>query len=411
MSHSDALEAAKRLKAHMEARGVKCSIELQPDVNGTWDVLAKRGIISHHTASYIRQGLTPLLALVKKGRSDVRGPLANGYGGRDLVYRIITMGKANHAGRGGPLRLQTLVPQDYGNRYTWGTEYEGGYEDWSLEMRIFMAKANAALLDYFDFELRAAAEHKTWTPRKVDRRDYTDTISHAEIVKYGAKTQPAPKHAPKPQNPWSGKNPNEVHALGSRVLRIYDAGTDVKYVQTRLKLTLDGFYGTDSVKAVKAYQKANGIPQTGMVDGQTWRKLTGGPVPNVGSKAPDGAALLPVDGKFERADIVRLQNVLGVKPTGNFKDKELAVALQKFLNKAVAQHHIKNLTGRSQLATDGDAGTKTIRVLQFYLFTKYAESVLKRRAVYGDFDGVRGEKTNKLLQFALNKANASAKKF
>lgn len=295
MTQTESMAAAQQLKAHLEARGVRVSIELQADVRGLWDVVGKRGVISHHTASHISQGLTPLLALVKRGRTGVPGPLANGYGGRDLVYRILTMGKANHAGTGGPLSLGQYVPKDYGNLYTWGTEYEGGYESWDdvPGMRDFMARSNAALLEYFGFGLEAHGEHKTWAPtRKIDRLNYTTQSGRDEIaaVLNGGAVTPLPVVVNQPQpvgtSPWAGKDPNASYANGSRVLRLYSAGTDVQFAQRTVGATPDGYYGNATVAAVKAWQGRNGLVKDGIFGPRSWAKALTQPGTPTGVSAP-----------------------------------------------------------------------------------------------------------------------------
>lgn len=189
MSYAVAMLEARKLKAHLEAQGIRVSIELQPGVAGSgWYDDRKIGVLSHHVASRRTMGLTPFLALVKKGRTDVPGPLCNGYMGFDRVYRIITMGWANHPGRGGPLVLAGhRIPRDNGRPYLWGTEYEGGLDlaDFTTEYRVAMARANAAILHYLDLPVDAHAEHLTWAPgRKIDRKGYTAESGRAEIRRY-----------------------------------------------------------------------------------------------------------------------------------------------------------------------------------------------------------------------------------
>ena len=55
-------------------------------------------------------------------------------------------------------------------------------------------------------------------------------------------------------------NPKAKHAVGSRVMNLYDAGTDVLWLQKRLyklgyNVDRDGYYGPGTVKAVKALQE------------------------------------------------------------------------------------------------------------------------------------------------------------
>ena len=44
---------------------------------------------------------------------------------------------------------------------------------------------------------------------------------------------------------------------------------------------IDGDYGDNTRKAVRAFQKASSLPPTGEVDLTTWKRLAGGPVPSV----------------------------------------------------------------------------------------------------------------------------------
>lgn len=193
MGYAEDLVRAKRMKAHLERFGVKVSIELQAGAGGSWSIGTHRFIMSHHTASWPWQGPTPALNIVKLGRPDVPGPLANGYGGYDLVYRILTFGRANHPGAGGPWTAGGYtMPKDNARAYAWGTEFEGGYETYSPEMRDFMARVNAGLTSYFAEEwgkdvrqyVEMNLEHKDWAPlRKPDRKDITRAISMTEITR------------------------------------------------------------------------------------------------------------------------------------------------------------------------------------------------------------------------------------
>lgn len=191
MSRATAMAEAKHLKAIMERHGVRCSIELQPGRPWSGDQWYSRkyGIMNHHTAGS-RKGDTPSLALCKRGRTGIPGPLCNGYGGRDLVYRIITLGLANHPGQGGPLVVSGVrIPRDSARPSMWGTEWEhDGVTPWPPEMRVFMAKANAALLEWLGRPIAASIEHSTWAPtRKIDRNGYTAKSGQQEIRELGGK--------------------------------------------------------------------------------------------------------------------------------------------------------------------------------------------------------------------------------
>jgi hypothetical protein len=193
VSRDTALAEARKIKAAMTRHGVKCSIELQvgrPWSGDDW-YSRKHVLMNHHTAG-AKTGGTPSLALVKRGRSDLPGPLCNGYGGRDLVYRIITLGLANHPGAGGPLTVAGFaIPKDSARASAWGTEWEhDGVSAWPAAMREFMGRANAALCDYHGIPYTRSIEHNTWAPsRKIDRNGYKAATGQAEIKAWaGRKT-------------------------------------------------------------------------------------------------------------------------------------------------------------------------------------------------------------------------------
>ena len=164
-----AMREAKELKAHMELYGLKVSIELQQG-RGEWYV-PKYLVMNHHTATRKGGSLTPALSVVKNGRSDVVGPLANGYGGYDFIFRIITMGLANHPGLGGPITIDGVhVPKDSMRSPSFGIEWEGGYHTWTAAERQWMAKANRAITEFYGRSIYSQLEHKDWAPtRKIDR--------------------------------------------------------------------------------------------------------------------------------------------------------------------------------------------------------------------------------------------------
>ncbi len=190
MSQEYALAEARRLQAIMTRRGVRCTVELmagRPWSGDPW-YSPKHALMNHHTAGS-PNGLTPSYALCRNGRSDLPGPLCNGYGGRDHVYRIITLGLGNHPGPGGPLTLAGFtIPKDSARISCWGTEWEhNGTSPWPADMREFMGRANAALLEWRAIPLGRSHEHSTWaTPagRKIDRNTYTAARGQAEIAPF-----------------------------------------------------------------------------------------------------------------------------------------------------------------------------------------------------------------------------------
>lgn len=198
MTYAACLAEARELKSIMTKWGVPCSIELVGGRGSDPWALPKKYIrMHHHTAAWYRPGgnLTPTLGLCKKGRSDLTGPLCNGYGGFDRVYRIICMGLANHSGLGGPITIDGVyIPKDSGRGPTWGTEWEGGYQDWAQipGMLEFMGRADNALAEWSGRPDTSQMEHSTWTSRKIDRLNFNRTKGIALTAQWNGAGKPTP---------------------------------------------------------------------------------------------------------------------------------------------------------------------------------------------------------------------------
>lgn len=218
MSRASALARAQGLKSALLAAGVpQVSIELVEGrpISGVdrWDALQVKTNFTHHIVSRYGSNKTPGLALIKRGRSDLPGPLCNGYGGFDLVARIICMGLANHPGAGGPITVNGFrIPKDSARRYAFGWEFEGGIDpaDWNriltnpatgkqMNFHEFMARCSAGAQNYFRLPVTANLEHSTWTPRKIDRLGYTQASGVAAIKRYSSKPPTGSKPVPSPE--------------------------------------------------------------------------------------------------------------------------------------------------------------------------------------------------------------------
>lgn len=218
-----ALQRARKIREVLLDYGVpEVSIELlpgRPTSGDVWNALDPVSTMSHHIASKpTPSNPVPGLRLVKVGRLDLPGPLANGTAGVDLVYRILCLGLANHPGEGGSMVVSGplgafRIPKDVGRPYIWGTEYEGGFSEavWDrvyqnrrtkkkMTFREFMGRANGGLteaiwlpgissrdrhptrqMDLAGYHM----EHKTWAPtRKIDRLGYTTEEGRNEIRRY-----------------------------------------------------------------------------------------------------------------------------------------------------------------------------------------------------------------------------------
>lgn len=190
MTFPQALSAAQSLRNHILDAGVKAvSIEfVEGRGSGGWHDNRFIGTLGHHIVSRRSQGLTPGLNLVKKGRTDLVGPLCNGYGGFDEVARIICMGWANHPGAGGPYALPSgTIPANNGRPYLFGWEFEGGINplDFTPSYREFMGRCLAGTLRWLGLNESSHLDHKHWAPgRKVDRLNYSLMGARAEIRPY-----------------------------------------------------------------------------------------------------------------------------------------------------------------------------------------------------------------------------------
>jgi N-acetylmuramoyl-L-alanine amidase len=124
-----------------------------------------RGVMFHHTASNRAGGPAASLGTVVQGRPDLAGPLCELLVGRDGTVFLISGGRSNHAGPGGPW---INIPEDSGNQYTYGVEVEndGRQEPWSDELLKVCELLFATLL----LDLRRAPGwlmgHKEWAPRR-----------------------------------------------------------------------------------------------------------------------------------------------------------------------------------------------------------------------------------------------------
>lgn len=86
---------------------------------------------------------------------------------------------------------------------------------------------------------------------------------------------PTPKPKPKPKPAPLRWRAYARTPSGSRTARVWDRGDDVKSLQVRFGLKVDGYFGADTETAVRWYQRVGRLTVDGIVGPATWRLLNG----------------------------------------------------------------------------------------------------------------------------------------
>lgn len=148
-----------------------------------------------------------------------------------------------------------------------------------------------------------------------------------------------------------------VTKSGDETLQKGDSGSAVKAVQQRLKelgyysSSCDGNFGTQTVNAVKAFQKKNGLSQTGIADAATQKKL------HSSSAVKANAATSKTDGTLKKGDkgtaVKQLQQRL--KELGYYT----SAIDSEYGAKTIAA--VKAFQQKNGLTADGVAGSATLK--------------------------------------------------
>lgn len=118
-----------------------------------------QGLVFHHTATRGYDYDYPSLGIVRDGRSDLPGPLAQiGLGRHTGTMYVIAAGYANHAGGGGWDGLS-------GNGSVWGIEAEndGIGEGWGSEIARSYVAVAASLARHTGFTEARVMRHAEWS--------------------------------------------------------------------------------------------------------------------------------------------------------------------------------------------------------------------------------------------------------
>jgi len=247
------------LPTELEAAGLKVAEVPGWLERGRAEMGPTKGVICHHTAGPAT-GNMPSLGIIRDGRPDLPGPLAQLGLGRDGTYYVVAAGRANHAGAG---RWETLTD---GNQNFVGIEAEntGNASDpWPLVQMDAYQRGVAAILKKIGAPVIMCCGHKEYAlppGRKID-----PIFSMAEFRSGVAAIM-------------GGANPPVlipgVDARDRATLRRGAQDELVRLVQQKIGMSKpDGIYDATTEAAVRTFQTAHKLVPDGIVGPKTWTTL------------------------------------------------------------------------------------------------------------------------------------------
>lgn len=234
---------------------------------GHGDMGTIEGVICHHTAGP-RIGNFPSLGIVRDGRSDLPGPLAQLGLGRDGTWYVIAAGRCNHAGPGAFNNLTA------GNTHFIGIEAEntGLHNDfpWPDVQLDSYRRGVAAILKHVNKNSDCCIGHREWA---LPQGRKTDPTFDMDGFRYGV-------------NAIIGGNALMPHVIpvveagvngqpGRATIRRGAANDLVKTVQRKLKVDVTGSFDGHTEAAVRTFQRERGMVPDGIVGPKTWAALDG----------------------------------------------------------------------------------------------------------------------------------------
>jgi len=160
-----------------------CRVREEPGwrTRGHGGMVAVRGVLCHHTGS---AGMPGSRNVVRDGRSDLPGPLAQLTLDPDGTFSVIAAGQCWHPGRGGPL---LNCPRDSGSPYLIGIEGVSNGTYWTDAQRREYPRGVAALLRKLGARTAEGwvAEHAEWAPgRKPDMGNWDPNDMRREVNRH-----------------------------------------------------------------------------------------------------------------------------------------------------------------------------------------------------------------------------------
>lgn len=232
------------------------------------------GIMVHHTAG------ADSLNIIRNGRGGLPGPLSQFHIEKSGVINLVSQGNCNHAGlgssavyydvlneRGVNLNAATRGLKDDigGNRYFWGIEVENrgdGVDPYPASQINALVGLCAALCDLYGWSPNRVIHHREWTRRKVDMSWRGDIRGAVAMVLRGGKYTEEDDIMLKKGD--SGEKVKEAQRQLNRVL--YGHHDPARGTNPAAALIIDGVFGANTEKAVKAVEAKFGWPATGVID-------------------------------------------------------------------------------------------------------------------------------------------------
>lgn len=258
------------------------------------------GVVCHHTATRNPDRLNmPTLNMIRDGRSDLAGPLAQLGLGLDGTYYVVAAGRANHAGKG-EWRGVT------GNSRFIGIEAENSGtaadQPWPEVQMDAYRRGVAAILARLGASVDMCCGHKEYAPGRkpdplFDMKEFRDGV--AAIMRGSVASRPL----------IAATSPS-----GRPTLRRGTRGDAVVALQQAVGATpADGLFGPTTEARLRQFQRLNGLVPDGIAGPATWQAIDD-PAPVAEAAAGGATAAAPGSTNGGGAGLVTLEMLQAVAP-------------------------------------------------------------------------------------------------
>jgi peptidoglycan hydrolase-like protein with peptidoglycan-binding domain len=229
---------------------------------GHGDVGRTLGVLCHHTAGP-KHGNMPSLGVLIKGRPKLPGPLAQLGLGRDGTYYVVAAGRCHHAGDGEWNGVKS------GNTHFIGIEAEntGGPNDspWPSVQVDAYQRGVAAILKHSQRGAADCAGHKEYALPRGRKPDPTLDMDlfRAAVHTLITGTAPAATLIPATEPSTNGR-------ASRPTLRRGDRHELVRFIQKRVRVEVDGDFGSVTEAALRVFQRNHQLVPDGIAGPKTW---------------------------------------------------------------------------------------------------------------------------------------------